>query len=80
MKQYARYPFRVCVNDQFNRLSAPIENRYTRAEVEAWLLRAGLVARKDRTTPSLRETEFLDSRSNFDSQLIRMPRLGAVPK
>ena len=42
MKQYARYPFRVCVNDQFDRLSAPIENRYTRAEVEAWLLRAGL--------------------------------------
>jgi hypothetical protein len=43
MKQYARYPFRVCVNDQFDRLSAPIENRYTRAEVEAWLERAGLV-------------------------------------
>jgi|GEM_PF-81598 len=42
MKQYARYPFRVCVNDQFDRFSAPIENRYTRAEVEAWLKRAGL--------------------------------------
>jgi len=42
MKQYARYPFRVCVNDQFDRFSAPIENRYTRAEVEAWLRRAGL--------------------------------------
>jgi SAM-dependent methyltransferase len=42
MKQYARYPFRVCVNDQFDRLSAPIENRYTRAEVEAWLVRVGL--------------------------------------
>jgi SAM-dependent methyltransferase/uncharacterized protein YbaR (Trm112 family) len=42
MKQYAGYPFRVCVNDQFDRLSAPIENRYTRAEVEAWFLRAGL--------------------------------------
>ena len=42
MKQYSRYPFRVCVNDQFDRLSAPIENRYTRAEIEAWLRRAGL--------------------------------------
>jgi SAM-dependent methyltransferase len=42
MRQYAAYPFRVCVNDQFDRFSAPIENRYTRAEVEAWLRRAGL--------------------------------------
>jgi SAM-dependent methyltransferase len=42
MKQYADYPFRVCVNDQFDRFSAPIENRYTRREVEAWLKRAGL--------------------------------------
>jgi SAM-dependent methyltransferase/uncharacterized protein YbaR (Trm112 family) len=42
MKQYAQYPFRVCVNDQFDRLSAPIENRYTKSEVEAWLERAGL--------------------------------------
>ena len=42
MKQYANYPFRVCVNDQFDRLSAPIENRYSRSEVEEWLRRAGL--------------------------------------
>jgi len=42
MKQYAKYPFRVCVNDQFDRLSAPIEFRYTRDEVEAWMERAGL--------------------------------------
>lgn len=42
MKQYAFYPFRVCVNDQFDRFSAPIENRYTRADVEAWFKRAGL--------------------------------------
>jgi ubiquinone/menaquinone biosynthesis C-methylase UbiE len=42
MKQYARYPFRVCVNDQFDRLSAPIEYRYTRAEVAGWMERAGL--------------------------------------
>jgi SAM-dependent methyltransferase len=42
MKQYADYPFRVCVNDQFDRFSAPIENRYTRGEVEGWLKRAGL--------------------------------------
>jgi SAM-dependent methyltransferase len=42
MKQYAKYPFRVCVNDQFDRMSAPIEFRYTRDDVEGWLRRAGL--------------------------------------
>ncbi len=42
MKQYAAYPFRVCVNDQFDRFSAPIENRYTQGEVRGWLERAGL--------------------------------------
>lgn len=42
MKQYASYPFRVCVNDQLDRLSAPIENRYTRADVQNWLSRASL--------------------------------------
>lgn len=42
MKQYAKFPFRVCVNDQLDRFSAPIENRYRRAEVESWLTRASL--------------------------------------
>ncbi|MDD5543352.1 MAG: methyltransferase domain-containing protein [Acidobacteriia bacterium] len=42
MKQYADYPFRVCVNDQFDRFSAPIENRYTKKEVEGWMERAKL--------------------------------------
>jgi ubiquinone/menaquinone biosynthesis C-methylase UbiE/uncharacterized protein YbaR (Trm112 family) len=42
LKTYADYPFGVCVNDQFDRLSAPIENRYSRAEVERWLRDAGL--------------------------------------
>ena len=42
MKQYAFFPFRVCVNDQFDRFSAPIENRYTRQQVIDWLTRAGL--------------------------------------
>jgi SAM-dependent methyltransferase/uncharacterized protein YbaR (Trm112 family) len=42
MKQYASYPFRVCVNDQLDRFSAPIEKRYTRSEVSEWLHRAGL--------------------------------------
>ena len=44
MKQYARLPFRVCVNDQLDRFSAPIENRYTRTDVEEWLSRAGLTS------------------------------------
>jgi len=42
MKQYAKFPFRVCVNDQLDRFSAPIENRYRRADVESWLTRASL--------------------------------------
>lgn len=42
MKQYAVLPFRVCVNDQLDRFSAPIENRYTRGQVETWLTSAGL--------------------------------------
>ena len=37
MKQYANLPFRVCVNDQLDRFSAPIENRYRRADVESYL-------------------------------------------
>jgi SAM-dependent methyltransferase len=43
LKFYARYPVRVIVNDQFDRFSAPLENRYTRAEVQAWLDGAALV-------------------------------------
>jgi SAM-dependent methyltransferase/uncharacterized protein YbaR (Trm112 family) len=42
MKQYASFPFRVCVNDQLDRFSAPIENRYTRQQVAGWLRRARL--------------------------------------
>jgi SAM-dependent methyltransferase len=42
LKTYADYPFGVCVNDQFDRLSAPIEHRYTHGEVEDMLRRAGL--------------------------------------
>jgi SAM-dependent methyltransferase/uncharacterized protein YbaR (Trm112 family) len=46
MKQYAAFPFRVCVNDQLDRFSAPIENRYTRKEVEEWLRRGNLQDRQ----------------------------------
>jgi len=42
MKQYSHLPFRVCVNDQLDRFAAPIENRYTRADVENWLSRTNL--------------------------------------
>lgn len=42
MGAYADYPFRVCVNDQFDRFSAPVENRYGKPDVEGWLERAGL--------------------------------------
>ena len=46
MKQYARFPFRVCVNDQLDRFSAPIENRYTKQQVADWLSRAKLESRR----------------------------------
>ena len=46
MKQYARFPFRVCVNDQLDRFSAPIENRYTKQQVADWLSRAKLESTK----------------------------------
>lgn len=42
LQTYADYPFAVLVNDQFDRLSAPIERRYTAAEVERMMLAAGL--------------------------------------
>lgn len=39
---YRKYSFRVLHTDQFDRFSAPIENRYSSAEVAAWFERAGL--------------------------------------
>jgi SAM-dependent methyltransferase/GT2 family glycosyltransferase len=42
LKTYADYPFGVLVNDQFDRFSAPIERRFTRAQVQVMLERAGL--------------------------------------
>ena len=42
LKTYADYPFGVLVNDQFDRLSAPVERRYTSAEVTRMMERAGL--------------------------------------
>lgn len=42
LKTYADYPFTVCVNDQFDRFSAPIENRYERDEVAELMRSASL--------------------------------------
>ncbi|HEV2125776.1 MAG TPA: class I SAM-dependent methyltransferase, partial [Chloroflexota bacterium] len=42
LKTYADYPYSVLVNDQFDRLSAPLERRYTAQEVHAALAGAGL--------------------------------------
>ncbi len=42
LKTYADYPFGVLVNDQFDRLSAPLERRFTAAEVRAAMEGAGL--------------------------------------
>lgn len=41
--QYTKYPFAVLYNDQFDRLSAPLEKRYRKSEVEQLLGDAGLV-------------------------------------
>ena len=43
LKAYAEYPFGVLVNDQFDRFSAPIEQRFTRAEAERMMRDAGLI-------------------------------------
>lgn len=42
LKLYADFPFRLLYQDQFDRFSAPIENRYDREEVEGWLTRSGV--------------------------------------
>lgn len=42
LKLYADFPFRLLYQDQFDRFSAPIENRYDREDVEGWLTRSGL--------------------------------------
>lgn len=42
LETYADYPFGVLVNDQFDRFSAPLERRFTAAEVGALLESAGL--------------------------------------
>lgn len=42
LQRYARDGFRACYNDQFDRLSAPLEHRYTREQVRSWFVRAGL--------------------------------------
>jgi SAM-dependent methyltransferase len=39
---YAKYPFRILYNDQFDRFSAPLEKRYDPEEVTALLESAGL--------------------------------------
>jgi SAM-dependent methyltransferase len=41
LKAYADYSFGVCVNDQFDRFSAPLEWRFTAEEVEALLRDVG---------------------------------------
>jgi 2-polyprenyl-3-methyl-5-hydroxy-6-metoxy-1,4-benzoquinol methylase len=43
LKTYADYPFGVCVNDQFDRFSAPIEWRFSADEVKAMLEDAGFI-------------------------------------
>jgi hypothetical protein len=40
--QYVDIPFRMLVAEQFDRFAAPLEGRFRREEVEAWLRDAGL--------------------------------------
>jgi ubiquinone/menaquinone biosynthesis C-methylase UbiE len=46
LKAYMNYPFGVLVNDQFDRFSAPLECRFTAAEVDDLLANAGLEERQ----------------------------------
>jgi hypothetical protein len=39
---YTKYPFAILYNDQFDRLSAPLEKRYSRQEARDLLRAAGL--------------------------------------
>ena len=39
---YTDVPFRMLVAEQFDRLVAPIEGRFTREEVASWLRTVGL--------------------------------------
>ena len=39
---YAKYPFKILYNDQFDRFSAPIEQRFTSDEVRQMMTAAGL--------------------------------------
>jgi SAM-dependent methyltransferase len=41
LAQYVDVPFRMVVSEQFDRLVAPIEGRFTREEVEEWLREIG---------------------------------------
>jgi hypothetical protein len=51
MSTYRDKPFRSLVLDTFDRLSAPVEHRYTWAELEPWFADAGLIvdAARDET-------------------------------
>jgi SAM-dependent methyltransferase len=42
LTQYADVPFRMLVAEQFDRFGAPLEGRFRKEEVEAWLRGAGL--------------------------------------
>lgn len=42
LRSYSDYPFKVFLNDTFDRFSSPIENRYSKEEISAWYQKAGL--------------------------------------
>ncbi len=42
LQRYAKDGFRVCYNDQFDRLTAPLERRFTRDQVRTLMIGAGL--------------------------------------
>jgi SAM-dependent methyltransferase/uncharacterized protein YbaR (Trm112 family) len=68
LKAYADYPFRVLYQDQFDRLSAPIEYRYDREEVLAWLDRAGLVYQQLLAGGGWRASGYIPTTEAFDER------------
>jgi SAM-dependent methyltransferase len=76
---YRKYSFRVLYTDQFDRFSAPIENRYSRMEVAGWFERAGLKdvvilggagwrASGKRTLEKVKEEEMMNERATALAQ------------
>jgi hypothetical protein len=51
LSHYRRYSFTFMAGDAFDRFATPIENRYSRSDISAWLARYGREATFSDHTP-----------------------------